>query len=620
MNTVAAIHLHPAGARRNVGARGIYKRRQRRLLLVWLGLTVQLVLTGCNPTLPEGKYTCDKDSDCLTGWFCRIGTASNKEKRCFRTPRELTEKIAASGNKKVDSDPNAPRENAMDANESDTGQSELETANANDGGSSAVPPEPCSAEGELRCSRKTVDQRELCQEGTWQPGQACAAGEVCVFRSHTCQKLAAICQGSTEQAVCDGQGVMYICGVEGAEDSQERCLSERHCQTGLAKRTCASCLPGEFRCVGARLEACTIDGSSYAQVEQCKAVPLCNSTLGACTTSACVAGKPVCKGDVLFKCNADQTALQEAERCGAGLCDNISGECDICTPGQKICDGDVVLTCDMLGRAFERRACSDTTPQCAGAGQCVACTQDSECSDPGACKRRYCNIAKGTCDPVDMGDGAPCDNGVCSGGSCVGCIDNNDCKGKVGKTFCDTANKNCVECVASTNCTTGTCADNRCVGVCGNNRVESGEECDDGNKNNEDKCPTSCQWAECGDSFVRAGFEQCDPGDPIWASVCDANCRLTTYGSCANGCDPNQCKSDIDTCAPTCAFDTTSKCPNVAPPWTPICHGSLCYIECSALGVCPWRLFCVSDKTLEVTVGGWVEVTHNICVARSPTE
>jgi cysteine-rich repeat protein len=60
-------------------------------------------------------------------------------------------------------------------------------------------------------------------------------------------------------------------------------------------------------------------------------------------------------------------------------------------------------------------------------------------------------------------------------------------------------------------------------GVCGNGRVEAGEECDDGDRDDTDACPSTCSWARCGDGFVRAHVEECDTASTD-ASSCGASC------------------------------------------------------------------------------------------------
>jgi cysteine-rich repeat protein len=56
--------------------------------------------------------------------------------------------------------------------------------------------------------------------------------------------------------------------------------------------------------------------------------------------------------------------------------------------------------------------------------------------------------------------------------------------------------------------------------VCGDGRVDRGEQCDDGNRADDDAC-VRCRWARCGDGFVRKGVEECDGGPP-----CAPSCVL----------------------------------------------------------------------------------------------
>jgi cysteine-rich repeat protein len=60
---------------------------------------------------------------------------------------------------------------------------------------------------------------------------------------------------------------------------------------------------------------------------------------------------------------------------------------------------------------------------------------------------------------------------------------------------------------------------------CGNGIVEVGEECDDGNFDDTDDCPSTCRVAFCGDGFVRSGQE-----------VCDDKLNDNSYEGCAPGC------------------------------------------------------------------------------------
>ena len=66
---------------------------------------------------------------------------------------------------------------------------------------------------------------------------------------------------------------------------------------------------------------------------------------------------------------------------------------------------------------------------------------------------------------------------------------------------------------------------------CGNGLVESGlgEECDDGNENNNDGCSSICKDEVCGDDIQQAG-EQCDDGNTDNGDGCDENCLSEICG------------------------------------------------------------------------------------------
>ncbi len=118
---------------------------------------------------------------------------------------------------------------------------------------------------------------------------------------------------------------------------------------------------------------------------------------------------------------------------------------------------------------------------------------------------------------------------------------------------------------------------------CGDGIVDSGEECDNGNDNVNDECPSgpngTCRPAFCGDGFVReiggpGELEQCDCGmDPnnlppgcthinsdTVPGACRTNCR---YAGCGDGfvdegeeCDEGDMNSDTepDACRTTCRW------------------------------------------------------------------
>ncbi len=68
-----------------------------------------------------------------------------------------------------------------------------------------------------------------------------------------------------------------------------------------------------------------------------------------------------------------------------------------------------------------------------------------------------------------------------------------------------------------------TCDDDCTAVACGDQRINeaAGEQCDDGNSANTDACLNSCITASCGDSYLRAGIETCEPAG---TGTCGGSC------------------------------------------------------------------------------------------------
>ena len=69
--------------------------------------------------------------------------------------------------------------------------------------------------------------------------------------------------------------------------------------------------------------------------------------------------------------------------------------------------------------------------------------------------------------------------------------------------------------------------------ICGNGTIEDGEQCDDGNRFNDDACSNTCESSNCGDGEVNPGEEDCDDGN-----------RIDTDG-CRNDCSPARCGDGV---------------------------------------------------------------------------
>jgi len=71
---------------------------------------------------------------------------------------------------------------------------------------------------------------------------------------------------------------------------------------------------------------------------------------------------------------------------------------------------------------------------------------------------------------------------------------------------------------------------NSCQLNCGNGRVDIGEECDDGNQNDEDKCTSNCTANICGNGRVDIG-EECDDGNTNDTDSCSNDCTINRCGN-----------------------------------------------------------------------------------------
>lgn len=83
-----------------------------------------------------------------------------------------------------------------------------------------------------------------------------------------------------------------------------------------------------------------------------------------------------------------------------------------------------------------------------------------------------------------------------------------------------------------------------------------GEECDDGNQNDDDDCLSDCSKAKCGDAVIRAGYEDCDDGNTIDTDACPSTCFNATCGDAFvwaghEDCDDGN-EEDDDACSSTC--------------------------------------------------------------------
>jgi hypothetical protein len=481
-------------------------------------------------------------------------------------------------------------------------QSAAGTGAAAPNSSAASMMEACSVEESTRCAPSPQGARDTCTGGAWVSMAPCNAGEACVVtddKNAGCAAVEKLCKGSSGQPVCDGQGMMLLCNDDGTVRSQEMCASLRLCQAGISIGKCPACHADEdYRCVNTILEVCAGDATGFVALTECETASLCNPVAGMCTAAACVPDAFSCDNNTLKVCNPDATGFDESRSmpCGSGTCDAKGGDCNMCEPGHKMCSGDSVAVCDETGQTFQEMPCGGEL-RCEGAGNCVECKEDSDCSGltkdcvVGACVQSKCtpmNAARGTecragsrpgtcsngtcectkqCDKPCGEDGCgamcpdQCGSMMCVNDECVECRTNADCNeltsqdrctvGVCRNGDCDTMEAGAISCtVAGSSGTRGTCSRGECqctpdcAAVCGGPDGCSG------------RCPNTCSSSEtCGDDY------KCHPKPthnyvPCPSQSCVGETACTQLGYCSGYCTNNNGCLTGQLCLPDgfCAF------------------------------------------------------------------
>ncbi|NTV24078.1 MAG: hypothetical protein HGA85_06955 [Nanoarchaeota archaeon] len=212
-----------------------------------------------------------------------------------------------------------------------------------------------------------------------------------------------------------------------------------------------------------------------------------------------------------------------AGQCDTRKCSNCGNYVSYCKPGNPAYCGDGVVnqpseSCE-LPNTNNNQNCGQATTACSGT---KTGTRDSFGNCNSACG---CNQDSFTFQ--------------CVKGSCgAQCAVNSDCNDNNPNTQ-DTCNTNSCGC------------SNVRIPKCGDGIPDYGEQCDDGNSNNNDACTNTCKNARCGDTYLWAGHEQCEPpntnnhascndNNPKTQDNCDSACGCTHVTVCADECVSGQ--------------------------------------------------------------------------------
>ena len=345
---------------------------------------------------------------------------------------------------------------------------------------------------------------------SWRPVQVegvRGVSDLALGRAHSC---ALIDDGTVRCWGHNGFGQLGLGGMEGARRCGEGLSSRGHCFTtprpvpnlvgvtqlvAAGDHTCSLSAQGAVQCWGhnqaGQLGLGTMDGSLCLPPDgleaACHLSPMLIEALdgsggifagGGRTCAINGSGATLCWGGPDGSLPVGVTQRPEAadHRCGDGVTD----------PGEQCDDGNALDGDDCSIDCLEPR-CGDGVVQA-----------DEACDDRNESDRDGC---LSSCQLARCGDGIvrpgfeACDEGEANG----------DEPG-------DTCRSNCTR------------------PGCGDGIVDQGEQCDDGNDNDQDACPSTCRTARCGDGLLQIGVEQCDDGNTEPSDACTADCQEARCG------------------------------------------------------------------------------------------
>ena len=149
------------------------------------------------------------------------------------------------------------------------------------------------------------------------------------------------------------------------------------------------------------------------------------------------------------------------------------------------------------------------------------------------------NTANGSCPDcgntvVDAGEGCDDGNEVSGDGCTALCVDEFCGDGSIndnGTEVCDNGG-------ANSDVTPNACRTDCSNPTCGDAVTDTGEECDDGNLDEDDGCTSAC--TSCGNGNA-SGPEACDDGNNVDGDCCAADCSFESYGSTCTGPPSGEC-------------------------------------------------------------------------------
>ncbi len=459
---------------------------------------------------------------------------------------------------------------------------------------------------------QTVNNTLPCDNGDFcTVNDVCAAGMCMAGPARTCPPATPFCNEDLNMCVeclspanCsdDNPCTNDVCSPEGVcsnPNNTAPCADDGNvctddvCGGGVCTHpfNTASCTDGLF-CT--RTERCQNGVCTVTAIRECPLGTICCEDLDACL-ECCVPADPICDDD--NDCTADMCSVTPGPPPMA-MCVNspVTGSCEdglFCTAGDMCVDGECV--------AGTASPCEPGETCVEDQDMCIACEMPEDCDDMNECTQDFCeegmcvymNESAGTaCGNAESG---PCDNRDTCDGSGV-CQPNNVPNG----TPCDDG----MFCNGDDLCLGGLC------GVHEGNPCMSGENCNEdtnmcvpaGECDGPEDCPDdtanpctipACLDGVCGFSFAPMGTA-CGSSS---TTECDAPDTCDGAGMCVNRLDPagTVCRPAASACdvAEMCSGTSATCPPNAFQPMGTAC-GSSSTTDCDAPDTCDGAGTCVN--------------------------
>lgn len=217
-----------------------------------------------------------------------------------------------------------------------------------------------------------------------------------------------------------------------------------------------------------------------------------------------------------------------------GCGDDEQQGCDTnadCTDGQLCVGNTCADVCEIADDCAGAQACSIGCPDTPQPICFISCESDEECAEGEFCNIEFCDGSFGRCEVArDCTSDDDCEDGICSDGACVECVQNDDCDES---ELCNDGV--CVpRCTTNTECDVGQVCNadsGLCIpasGLCDDSdECGIGEVCDDGRCIPESTGGEQCTAQECYDE----GNQYCAEVDEDESVCVDTSCGVA-FNAC----------------------------------------------------------------------------------------